>query len=142
MNAQTTTAVTMLFALFVLWLVVVTVAIVAHIAESGGFAKFLGSNHYKEPRTSQAALGGFAKRADAVVQNIQEQYGFFAAAVILNLVVFGLDGGTDALAMWSTVYVGARVVHSLVYWAGISLLRTASWAAAAIANVMLFLQLL
>ena len=142
MDAHTSTAFTMLFAIFLLWIAAVIVAIVARIGQSGGIGEFLGSDRYKVPRIDQSTLSSFSKRANAVVGNIQEQYAFFLAAVLSNIAVNGAQGGTEALALWSTVFVGARVAHAVVYWVGITLLRTAAWAVGVVATVMLFLQLL
>ena len=63
---------------------------------------------------------------------------FAAAVLVLNAV--GISNDTTVLAC--TVYFWARLVHYVVYTAGIPWLRTLSYAVGWICNVLLILQLL
>ena len=83
-------------------------------------------------------LSAWAERAKKAHYNAVENLVVFAAAVLaLNAV--GISNDTTVLAC--TVYFWARLVHFVVYTAGIPWLRTLSYAVGWICNVLLILQL-
>jgi len=84
-------------------------------------------------------LAPWAQRAKKAHYNAVENLVVFAAAILM-LNALGIGNETTALAC--TVYFWARVVHYVVYTAGIPWLRTLSFAVAWIATVVLVLQLL
>lgn len=84
-------------------------------------------------------LAPWAQRAKKAHYNAVENLVVFAAAVLM-LNALGIGSETTALAC--TVYFWARVVHYVVYTAGIPWLRTLSFAVAWVATVVLVLQLL
>lgn len=69
---------------------------------------------------------------------------------IENLVVFAplagavhvLELGTATTALWSSVFVAARIAHALIYTFGVPLLRTIAFLLGFIAQAMLALRLL
>lgn len=84
-------------------------------------------------------LSAWADRAKKAHSNAVENLVVFAAAVLaLNAV--GVSNDTTVLAC--TVYFWARLVHYIVYTAGIPWLRTLSYAVGWVCNVLLILQLL
>ena len=84
-------------------------------------------------------LAPWAERAKKAHYNAVENLVVFAAAVLaLNAV--GVSNDTTILAC--TVYFWARLVHYVVYTAGIPWLRTLSYAVGWVCNVLLILQLL
>ena len=83
-------------------------------------------------------LSAWAERAKKAHYNAVENLVVFAAAVLaLNAV--GISNDTTVMAC--TVYFWARLVHFVVYTAGIPWLRTLSYAVGWICNVLLILQL-
>ena len=84
-------------------------------------------------------LSAWADRAKKAHYNAVENLVVFAAAVLaLNAV--GISNDTTVLAC--TVYFWARLVHYIVYTAGIPWLRTLSYAIGWACNAALILQLL
>ena len=84
-------------------------------------------------------LSPWAARAKKAHYNAVENLVVFAAAVLaLNAV--GISN--DATILACTVYFWARLVHYIVYTAGIPWLRTLSYAVGWACNVVLILQLL
>lgn len=84
-------------------------------------------------------LAPWAERARKAHYNAVENLVVFAAAVfILN----AAGVSNDATVMACTVYFWARLVHYIVYTAGIPWLRTLSYAVGWICNVVLILELL
>ena len=84
-------------------------------------------------------LSPWAERAKKAHYNAVENLVVFAAAV-LALHAVGVSNDTTVLAC--TVYFWARLVHYIVYTAGIPWLRTLSYAVSWVCNVLLILQLL
>ena len=83
-------------------------------------------------------LSAWAERAKKAHYNAVENLVVFAAAVLaLNAV--GISNDTTVMAC--TVYFWARLVHYIVYTAGIPWLRTLSYAVGWVCNVLLILQL-
>lgn len=84
-------------------------------------------------------LSAWAERAKKAHYNAVENLVIFAAAVLaLNAV--GISNDTTVMAC--TVYFWARLVHYIVYTAGVPWLRTLSYTVAWVCNVLLILQLL
>ena len=84
-------------------------------------------------------LAPWAERARKAHYNAVENLVVFAAAVfILN----AAGVSNDVTVMACTVYFWARLVHYIVYTAGIPWLRTLSYAVGWICNVVLILELL
>ncbi len=84
-------------------------------------------------------LAPWAERAKKAHYNAVENLVVFAAAV-LALHAVGISNDTTVLAC--TVYFWARVVHYIVYTAGIPWLRTLSYTVGWVCTVLLILQLL
>jgi uncharacterized MAPEG superfamily protein len=84
-------------------------------------------------------LSPWADRAKKAHYNAVENLVVFAAAV-LALNAIGVSNDTTVLAC--TVYFWARLVHFVVYTAGIPWLRTLSYAVGWVCTVLLILQLL
>ena len=84
-------------------------------------------------------LAPWAERARKAHYNAVENLVVFAAAV---LILNAAGVSNDATVMACTVYFWARLVHYIVYTAGIPWLRTLSYAVGWICNVVLILELL
>jgi uncharacterized MAPEG superfamily protein len=80
----------------------------------------------------------WAERARKAHYNAVENLVVFAAAV-LALNAAGI--GNDVTALACTVYFWVRLVHYIVYTAGIPWLRTLSYAAGWVCSVVLILEL-
>lgn len=88
---------------------------------------------------SPAPLAPWAERMKAAHYNAVENLVVFAALVLVANAA-GISNDTTAIAC--NLYFWARLVHLIVYTAGIPWLRTLSFAVGWVASVMLFLQLL
>lgn len=84
------------------------------MAKSGGFDN-------SRPRESLAAATGWRKRADWAQQNAVENFGPFAAAVIIGHQLGVAQGTLDQLAL---AFVAFRVLHAAFYIANLAALRT------------------
>jgi uncharacterized MAPEG superfamily protein len=109
----------------------------AHIPDKGGY-EFDFSN----PRARLEELPLYAQRAFNLVLHGGENYGFFAAAVLLNVAVRGADNGTQEVALLSFVHLCARAVHAFAYILDRTTIRTMAFIVASVANVALFVILL
>jgi len=68
--------------------------------------------------------GPWAARAKRTAENMKENLPLFAALVLIAHV----SGQADATsALGAQIFVGARLVHAVLYLAGVSVLRTLSW---------------
>ena len=86
-----------------------------------------------------APLAPWAERMKAAHYNAVENFVVFAA-LVLTANVAGVSNDTTVMAC--NLYFWARLVHVIVYTAGIPWLRTLSFAVGWVASVMLLLQLL
>lgn len=129
-----------LLAVFVLWLVATTIAVVGHVSSAGSPARFFSSTAYRLPRPDQATLTGFRGRAVSVMQNHQEQAGFFVAALVANSWLAGGAGISSFAANAALVHVVARLCHVVFYLLGWSVLRTTAWSLGVAAIVTLFVE--
>ncbi|MCX4244330.1 MAPEG family protein [Paraliomyxa miuraensis] len=80
-----------------------------------GLAWGLG-NHEEIP-----PMGGWLARAKRASNNMNENLALFAIVVI---VVHLAGKANETTALWSQIYVLARVGHALVYIAGLTVIRT------------------
>ena len=84
-------------------------------------------------------LSAWAERAKKAHYNAVENLVVFAALV---LVANALDISNNATTSAAAAYFWARLVHYVVYTAGIPWVRTLSYAVGWVCNVLLILQLL
>ena len=82
------------------------------------------------------ALAPWAERAKKAHANAVENLVVFAA-LVLTLQV--MKHSTESTALACAVYFWARLAHALIYWAGIPVLRTLSFAVGFLAQVALVL---
>jgi len=92
-------------------------AVSAAIARAGGY-----DNHH--PRDQQATLSGWKKRGTAAHTNAFENFAPFAAAVLIARLGHANESLSAALAL---VFVGARVLHPVLYIADLATLRSLVW---------------
>jgi uncharacterized MAPEG superfamily protein len=90
-------------------------------------------------RDKMPALEGLAGRALRAHYNMLENLPLFAALVLVAA-VGGRANATTALG--AEIFFFARLVHGVVYLAGIPFLRTIIWVVSMVGLVMIFLQLL
>ena len=86
-----------------------------------------------------APLAPWAERMKAAHYNAVENLVVFAALVLTASVA---EISNDMTVMACNIYFWARLVHLIVYTAGIPWMRTLSFAVGWVASVMLLLQLL
>lgn len=88
------------------------------------------------PPPLRSVIGG---RLDRAAANFKETFPFFAACV-LALAVLGRHSGQT---VWgSELYLAGRILYLPLYAAGVPILRTLAWAAAAIGIILLLAALL
>ena len=83
-------------------------------------------------------LPDWAARAKRAHSNAIENLAPFAAVVIVASLLGAANGTT---ALWSVVYLCARVVHYLAYIAGVPYVRTLAFAAGWLSIMVIFLQI-
>ena len=100
-----------------------------------GFSQF--DNH--NPREWLAHQTGFRARANAAQHNAFEAFPFFAAAVVLGLVL-QLDAAV--LDRYCLVFVAARVLYLAAYVADFAAFRTLCWLTGYASCIAIYVQLL
>lgn len=75
--------------------------------------------------TKSVEVPKWAERAQRTSDNMQENLVLLA---ILVLVVHVADLANDTTALGTQVFLGARIVHTLVFFAGVPWVRTVAWA--------------
>ncbi len=90
-------------------------------------------NHH--PRLQQAQLTGAGARALAAQQNAWEALAMFTPAVLIAH-VNGATAGQAALA--AMLFIGARILHGVLYVADIDWLRSLVWVVGVGAVIWLF----
>lgn len=100
-----------------------------------GFSQF--DNH--NPREWLAHQTGFRSRANAAQHNAFEAFPFFAAAVVLGLVL-QLDAAV--LDRYCLVFVAARVLYLAAYVADFAAFRTLCWLTGYASCIAIYVQLL
>ena len=113
---MTTAAITITFALLMIMITKVPVA-VAMARQPGGY-----DNRY--PRDQQSKLQGFGQRALAAHHNSLEAFPVISAAVIVAALA---NISTSWLDIACAVIVTARLLYTAFYWADIHLLRSIAW---------------
>jgi uncharacterized MAPEG superfamily protein len=83
-------------------------------------------------------LQGWSQRAKRVHLNMTENLAHFAALVIVAHLA-GVANETTAIA--AQVFFWARLVHALVFYAGIPFLRTIAFSAGFIAEIFIFAEI-
>ena len=91
-------------------------------------------NHH--PRDYLERTQGWRRRAHAAQLNGFEAFPAFAAAVIVNHVATGPNATADLIAL---VFIGCRIVFSLLYVADLALLRSIAWLGGAGCCIALFI---
>ena len=82
---------------------------------------------------------GVGKRAVNTMNNHSEQFGFFAAAVIVNLI---FHPGSLLVAVTSLVHAGFRVFHVVFYLGDAATLRSLAFTGSAVCHFVLFIHAL
>ena len=105
------------------WCLLAAVLIPYLLAGLGGYfkTKQFGSVDNHNPRAQAALLEGAGGRAAAAQLNAFEALGVFGAAVFAAHLA-GADAGLSATA--SLLFLGARIIHPILYIADIALLRS------------------
>ncbi len=107
--------------------------IVAQVVTNG----FLAAQNYVDPTPRPVPLWG--KRADRTYMNAVETFAPFAALVILIQLTSKADSMT---AFWAMSYFWLRVVHAVVFLAGIPFIRTIVFVLAYVCIIGLFVELM
>ncbi|MBV4459569.1 MAPEG family protein [Pseudomonas sp. COR58] len=98
--------------------------------EQGGY-----DNH--QPRRQQAQLTGFGARALAAHQNSIEAFMLFAVGVLMAHTTQTAGWLIDTLAI---VFVIARVVYLLCYWADLAWQRSLVWVVGLVCSLLLMIS--
>lgn len=119
------------------WCLLIAVVIPYLLAGVGAYLRVqqLGSLDANHPRVQALELRGAAARAYAAQLNAWEALAVFGAAVFMAHFL-GADAGQSATA--SLIFVGARVLHPVMYIADLAILRTVAFAAGFLSCLWLF----
>ena len=101
-------------------------------ATPGGFQWAFGN------RDSALEVAPWIARAVRAQQNLTENIGPFA---ILVLVASAAKKTDDLTGLGATLFLCARVVHSVLYVGGITYLRSFAWAAALTGEVLILVRI-
>jgi uncharacterized MAPEG superfamily protein len=93
----------------------------------------LAGNHEKFPE-----ITGWAGRARRAYYNMIDNMVLFAPLVLVAVMIGKTN---DTTLLGAQLFVWARLVYALVYWAGIPWLRTGVWAVSVVGLIMIFVQL-
>jgi uncharacterized MAPEG superfamily protein len=107
--------------------------VLARIAKRG----LLGA--MANPGPNDAALPAWAERAQRAHLNAVENLAVFAPAVLIAAAI-GVSTHATAVAAWT--YVAARLVHFVVYTAGIPIVRTLAFAVGFVATLSIVTALI
>lgn len=109
---------------------VARVPVTKAMKEQGGY-----NNHL--PRQQQAQLSGLGARAVAAHQNSFEAFILFAVGVLMAHTTQTAGWLIDGLAI---VFVVARVIYLLCYWADLAWQRSLVWCIGLICSLLLMLS--
>ena len=109
----------------------VVIAVLATSAQVG-FGTLAGN------RETQATLHGFAGRAHRAHRNMLESLPLFIALVLMAQLI-GRANATTLLGC--QLFFWGRLVHWLIYLAGIPWLRTLAWVVSVVGMILIFAQL-
>lgn len=98
--------------------------------EQGGY-----NNHL--PRQQQAQLTGLGARALAAHQNMIEAFVLFAVGVLMAHTTQTAGWLIDSLAV---IFVIARVIYLLCYWADLAWQRSLVWAIGLVCSLLLMIS--
>jgi uncharacterized MAPEG superfamily protein len=101
--------------------------------EKAGLAENLGNRDHMRPLTVTG------QRAARALANMHEALPVFLALALMNMIV-GTAAGMAITGAW--VFLIARTLYTVIYIAGIPVLRTLVWAVGWVGLVMMLLPLL
>ncbi len=101
--------------------------------EKAGLAENLGNRDHMRPLTVTG------QRAARALANMHEALPVFLALALMNMIV-GTAAGMAIAGAW--VFLIARTLYTVIYIAGIPVLRTLVWAVGWVGLVMMLLPLL
>lgn len=90
-------------------------------------------------REDAQAATGWQARAERLDANMRENLPLFA---ILVIVVHITGNANETSALGATIFLAGRVVHALLFLAGVPVLRTVAWTVAVAGMVMVGTALL
>jgi uncharacterized MAPEG superfamily protein len=89
-------------------------------------------------RDTQPELPAWLQRTARAIANHKENFPLFATAIV----VVTLVGRTNTITAWAAIiYLVARVLHGVIYIAGLTTVRTLVWLVALVANLAILGQL-
>lgn len=128
-----TTDLWMLVSIALLYFTIMFVYSFGRFATPGGIAWAFGN------RGAPLEVPRWVARAVRAQQNLTENIGPFAVLVLVAHVAGLADAQTG---LGATIFVCARVAHSVIYIAGVPYLRSFAWATGLAAEVLIFSRLL
>ena len=123
--------------MLLLWSVALT--LVQVVVAATGATLQVGLPRLAGNREKLPEMSGWVGRAQRAHRNMLESLVLFAALVLVAVVAGKTN---DTTLMGAQVFFWARVVYTVVYWAGIPWLRTGVWAVSLVGMLMIFAQLL
>jgi uncharacterized MAPEG superfamily protein len=106
-----------------LWCLLIVALLPYALAALGGYFRTqqFGSFDNQEPRTQCMRLTGAGARAWAAQLNAWEALGLFTAAVVVTSIA---HADPQKVALASLVFVATRILHPILYVAGLATLRS------------------
>jgi uncharacterized MAPEG superfamily protein len=104
---------------YLAWTAILTAALwIPYIACQVMTNGALTAENYRDPTPRSVPLWG--ARANRAHLNAVEVFAPFAALVVIGHLV----GKADAIGIWAMAFFWVRVIHAVIFWVGIPLLRT------------------
>lgn len=108
------------------------------LLEIGGKTRAAGTAWNTGNRESEPEVPAWVERTGRALSNHKENFPLFLTAIV----VVHLAGKADRIsALAAGAYVVARLLHAVIYMAGIKGLRSAAWSAGTIAVLVVFTRL-
>ncbi len=123
--------------MYLLWSVALTVVLV--VVATLGAIQQVGLPKLAGNRENMPELQGWAGRAERAHRNMLESLVLFA---ILVLAARALNVSNNLTVLGAQLFFWGRVAHAVLYIAGISWVRTATWAVSVVGLLLIFLQLI
>lgn len=123
--------------IYLTWAVVLTIVLVLIAATLAQLQ--VGLPTMAGTRENMPPLTGLAGRATRLHRNMLENLPLFAALVLIAAVAHR-DNATTALG--AAIFFWARIVHAVLYLAGVAYLRTLCWAVSIVGLVMIVVQII
>ena len=123
--------------IYLVWSVALTVVLV--VVATLGAIQQVGLPKLAGNRENMPEMPGWAGRAERAHRNMLESLVLFA---VLVLAARALNVSNNMTVLGAQLFFWGRVAHAALYIAGITWVRTATWAVSVVGLLLIFLQLI